>query len=192
MFSSIPVCSEYNHVRSWSVTRFRGMISTQPGSMPLASFKIVSIEDAVPPTYYTSGNDFGRRRSHCHNLSLTSCGNITREIIVNTFKKPFMSWHSSDLFNSKMAHRMPRSLRWEGWPASVRSESSSRHGPAVRTSVIDRQKVSFITCTVHGCDSSFFFNFSQFTFLICINLAHFDVLFPSHTLYLEISINWQD
>ena len=26
-----PVCSDYNHVRTWSVTRFRGMISTQPG-----------------------------------------------------------------------------------------------------------------------------------------------------------------
>ncbi|XP_045027132.1 BTB/POZ domain-containing protein KCTD3-like [Daphnia magna] len=28
----VSVCSEYNHVRTWSVTRFRGMISTQPGS----------------------------------------------------------------------------------------------------------------------------------------------------------------
>jgi hypothetical protein len=36
----VSVCSEYNHVRTWSVTRFRGMISTQPGSTPLASFKI--------------------------------------------------------------------------------------------------------------------------------------------------------
>lgn len=46
----ISVCSEYNHVRSWGVTRFRGMISTQPGSTSLASFKVLtldSIEDAL-------------------------------------------------------------------------------------------------------------------------------------------------
>ena len=39
------VCSE-NHVRSWTVTRFRGRISTQPGSTPIASFKILSLEGA--------------------------------------------------------------------------------------------------------------------------------------------------
>jgi BTB/POZ domain-containing protein KCTD3 len=63
----VSVCSEYNHVRTWSVTRFRGMISTQPGPTPLASFKIVTIDamDAAPS--YTSGNDigpFGERENH--------------------------------------------------------------------------------------------------------------------------------
>ena len=53
------VCSEYNHVRSWSVTRFRGMISTQPGSMPVASFKVASIEDIEPHMNYHAGNDIG-------------------------------------------------------------------------------------------------------------------------------------
>lgn len=42
----VSVCCEYNHVRTWQVTRFRGMISTQPGSTPKASFKIVSLENA--------------------------------------------------------------------------------------------------------------------------------------------------
>ena len=37
------VCAE-NHVRSWTVTRFRGRISTQPGSAPIASFKVLSLE----------------------------------------------------------------------------------------------------------------------------------------------------
>ncbi|XP_046371327.1 BTB/POZ domain-containing protein KCTD3-like [Haliotis cracherodii] len=55
----VSACSEYNHVRSWSVTRFRGMISTQPGSTPLASFKIVSLEDLDPHISYSAGNDFG-------------------------------------------------------------------------------------------------------------------------------------
>lgn len=55
----ISACSEYNHVRTWSVTRFRGMISTQPGSTPLASFKVVSLEDLEPGISYGAGNDCG-------------------------------------------------------------------------------------------------------------------------------------
>ncbi|XP_059611559.1 BTB/POZ domain-containing protein KCTD3 isoform X2 [Phlebotomus argentipes] len=55
----ISVCSEYNHVRTWRVTRFRGMISTQPGSTPEASFKIVSLEAADSNYSYAAGNDFG-------------------------------------------------------------------------------------------------------------------------------------
>lgn len=55
----VSVCSEYNHVRTWSVTRFRGMISTQPGSTPLASFKIVSLEDVDPIVSYSASNDIG-------------------------------------------------------------------------------------------------------------------------------------
>lgn len=39
------VCAE-NHVRTWTVTRFRGRISTQPGSNPVASFKVLSLEGA--------------------------------------------------------------------------------------------------------------------------------------------------
>ena len=53
------VCAEYNHVRSWSITRFRGYLSTQPGSVPLASFKIVALDDADPARSYPTGNDFG-------------------------------------------------------------------------------------------------------------------------------------
>ena len=53
------VCSEYNHVRSWSVTRFRGMISTQPGSQPLASFKVLSLEESHPIVHTSVGNNVG-------------------------------------------------------------------------------------------------------------------------------------
>ncbi|KAG8192757.1 hypothetical protein JTE90_009777 [Oedothorax gibbosus] len=55
----ISVCSEYNHARTWSVTRFRGMISTQPGSTPLASFKVISLEEMEPTISYSAGNDSG-------------------------------------------------------------------------------------------------------------------------------------
>ena len=57
---SLTVCADYNHVRSWSVTRFRGMINTQPGSVPLASFKVMAFEDMEPPVNYVAGNDFGK------------------------------------------------------------------------------------------------------------------------------------
>ena len=63
----VSVCSESFHVRTWSVTRFRGMISTQPGSTPLASFKIVSIEALDSSPSYAVGNDigpFGERDNH--------------------------------------------------------------------------------------------------------------------------------
>uniref|UniRef100_A0A0A9Y2Y0 BTB/POZ domain-containing protein KCTD3 n=2 Tax=Lygus hesperus TaxID=30085 RepID=A0A0A9Y2Y0_LYGHE len=55
----VSICSEYNHVRTWSVTRFRGMISTQPGSTPVASFKILSLEEMESTAGYSVGNDFG-------------------------------------------------------------------------------------------------------------------------------------
>ncbi|XP_038073163.1 BTB/POZ domain-containing protein KCTD3-like [Patiria miniata] len=55
----ISVCQESNHVRTWNVTRFRGMISTQPGSTPLNSFKILSLEEADLHLTYAAGNNFG-------------------------------------------------------------------------------------------------------------------------------------
>ncbi|VDK74243.1 unnamed protein product [Litomosoides sigmodontis] len=54
----ISVCSEYNHVRSWSVTRFRGMISTQPGSISLASFKVLTL-DSTDDILDADANDPG-------------------------------------------------------------------------------------------------------------------------------------
>ncbi|CAH0391876.1 unnamed protein product [Bemisia tabaci] len=55
----VSLCCEYNHVRSWSVNRFRGMISTQPGSTPIASFKILSLDEVEPCVSYAAGNDCG-------------------------------------------------------------------------------------------------------------------------------------
>ncbi|KAG5872675.1 hypothetical protein JTB14_012951 [Gonioctena quinquepunctata] len=55
----VSVCSEYNHVRSWRVTRFRGMLSTQPGSTPEASFKIVALEAVEPTMSHGAANECG-------------------------------------------------------------------------------------------------------------------------------------
>lgn len=40
----ISVCEHDNHVRTWKVARFRGRISTQPGSIPLASFNVATLD----------------------------------------------------------------------------------------------------------------------------------------------------
>jgi len=45
----VSVCAESNHVRSWTVTRFRGRILTQPSSTPLASFNIISLDEPYSP-----------------------------------------------------------------------------------------------------------------------------------------------
>lgn len=41
------------------MTRFRGMISTQPGSTPEASFKIVALEAVEPYISHAAANDCG-------------------------------------------------------------------------------------------------------------------------------------
>lgn len=76
----VSVCSEYNHVRSWSVTRFRGMISTQPGSTPVASFKILSLEEVDSNLGYTVGNDFGKLLSIYYEFNKI----ISRCFVVNS------------------------------------------------------------------------------------------------------------
>uniref|UniRef100_A0A673WAN4 BTB/POZ domain-containing protein KCTD3 n=1 Tax=Salmo trutta TaxID=8032 RepID=A0A673WAN4_SALTR len=55
----ISVCADNNHVRTWTVTRFRGMISTQPGSTPLTSFKILSLEDIDGHGGCAAGTEIG-------------------------------------------------------------------------------------------------------------------------------------
>lgn len=55
----ISVCADNNHVRTWTVTRFRGMISTQPGSTPLTSFKILSLDDIDGHAGCAAGTEIG-------------------------------------------------------------------------------------------------------------------------------------
>ena len=52
----VSVCSDDNHVRTWSVTRFRGMISTQPGSTSISSFKILSLEECHDQPFFRNHN----------------------------------------------------------------------------------------------------------------------------------------
>ncbi|CAI5450307.1 unnamed protein product [Caenorhabditis angaria] len=61
----ISVCAEYNHVRSWLVTRFRGMISTQPGTMNLASFKVLTLDstDETVDRQYNEPGPYGDQDS---------------------------------------------------------------------------------------------------------------------------------
>ena len=61
------VCAE-NHVRSWSVARFRGCISTQPGSTSGSSFKVLSLEGAS--TLFYPSVSIGM---FCMSLSTRAC-----------------------------------------------------------------------------------------------------------------------
>ncbi|XP_039217782.1 SH3KBP1-binding protein 1 isoform X3 [Crotalus tigris] len=54
----ISVCAD-SHIRTWTVTRFRGMISTQPGSTPLASFKILALDSVDGQGGCSAGTDIG-------------------------------------------------------------------------------------------------------------------------------------
>ncbi|CAF4181636.1 unnamed protein product [Rotaria sp. Silwood2] len=69
----ISVCASNNHVRTWNVTRFRGMISTQPGSTPLASYRVISIEPARSIASYTAGNDIGKNYSWKNRMKKSIC-----------------------------------------------------------------------------------------------------------------------
>lgn len=112
----VSVCCEYNHVRTWSVTRFRGMISTQPGSTPVASFKILSLEEVEPCISYCAGNDCGKgilfislplRRNRC----VQNCAYF-------------------------------RTVRRTRWWASIRSKSHARNIGTIRTPRVKRKKVN--------------------------------------------------
>lgn len=74
VFVVSSVCADNNHVRTWTVTRFRGMISTQPGSTPLTSFKILSLDDVDGHGGCSAGTEIGKKtcnaaavqqRAHC-------------------------------------------------------------------------------------------------------------------------------
>lgn len=54
-------------MRSWKVTRFRGMISTQPGTTPEASFKVLALEPS--DLNFLSANDCGKFYIYWHNTN---------------------------------------------------------------------------------------------------------------------------
>ncbi|KAE8294852.1 SH3KBP1-binding protein 1 [Larimichthys crocea] len=51
--------ADNNHERTWTVTRFRGMISTSAGSTPLTSFKILSLDDVDGHGGCSAGTEIG-------------------------------------------------------------------------------------------------------------------------------------
>ena len=67
------MCAE-NHVRTWTVTRFRGRISTQPGSSPIASFKLLSLEGSHSLFY--PENSIGEMLEGYMSLEVTSIQTI--------------------------------------------------------------------------------------------------------------------
>lgn len=126
----MSVCADNNHVRTWTVTRFRGMISTQPGSTPLASFKILSLEETESHGSYCSGNDIGEGAGAAQ--WTVECFRMKTEMnqdAVGSCVEPFT------LFSGF------RSIWREGWSAGVHTEGHPHYQQTVREAVIYREEV---------------------------------------------------
>merc|ERR1712226_875560 len=52
-------CADFNHVRCWQVSRFRGLLSKNPLPTPLASFKMLHLEPNFSSHAYVSANPIG-------------------------------------------------------------------------------------------------------------------------------------
>ncbi|XP_063712180.1 BTB/POZ domain-containing protein KCTD3-like [Symsagittifera roscoffensis] len=55
----ISNCADFNHVRCWQVSRFRGLLSKNPLPMPLTSFKMLHLEPNFSSHDYVAANPIG-------------------------------------------------------------------------------------------------------------------------------------
>ena len=55
----ISNCADYNHVRCWQISRFRGLLSKNPLPMPLTSFKMMHLEPNHSTHEYLAANNIG-------------------------------------------------------------------------------------------------------------------------------------
>ena len=65
------VCSHNNHVRSWRIARFRGRISTQPGTQTMASFSLPSHAHAEIGSGLLNSNTLTHSLTHSLACTLT-------------------------------------------------------------------------------------------------------------------------
>ncbi|CAL8069191.1 unnamed protein product [Calicophoron daubneyi] len=107
----ISVCNEFNHVRTWAVTRFRGVISTQPGSTPIASFHITALDTTNPQQLVDSVHEAARR---CAVRNPTS-----REVVrahsnvATSLQSQFGGGGSESSIHQRQSH--PQSFRFTQW-----------------------------------------------------------------------------
>ncbi|KAK4473071.1 hypothetical protein MN116_004262 [Schistosoma mekongi] len=113
----ISVCNDFHHVRTWSVTRFRGIISTQPSSTPVGSFHMTILDmnnstqqliDSIieaaqkchtQKSHSTTSNEIVRAHSSLGtNLSPNNNNNINTinepPSRVNSLSHNLSQWHS--------------------------------------------------------------------------------------------------
>uniref|UniRef100_A0A183AER1 WD_REPEATS_REGION domain-containing protein n=1 Tax=Echinostoma caproni TaxID=27848 RepID=A0A183AER1_9TREM len=79
----ISVCNDFNHVRTWAVTRFRGIISTQPGSTPIASFHITAL-DTTNPQHLVDSVLEAKLTPHAHQLFVRLASNGKRVCVIRS------------------------------------------------------------------------------------------------------------
>lgn len=116
------MCADNNHVRTWTVTRFRGMISTQPGSTPLASFKVLALEDVDGHAGCAAGTDIGRGNG--------LGGVVHGDVAPTGTPGPVLSPRGTG-----------RALRGARRAAGLHPEGGARRLPGLREAVVHRKEV---------------------------------------------------
>uniref|UniRef100_A0A3Q0KUL7 BTB domain-containing protein n=2 Tax=Schistosoma mansoni TaxID=6183 RepID=A0A3Q0KUL7_SCHMA len=74
----ISVCNEFHHVRTWKVTRFRGIISTQPSSTPVGSFHMTILDTNNTTQQLVDSILEAAQKCHKQNLNPTTQNEIVR------------------------------------------------------------------------------------------------------------------
>ncbi|CAH8432219.1 unnamed protein product [Schistosoma bovis] len=74
----ISVCNEFHHVRTWKVTRFRGIISTQPSSTPVGSFHMTILDTNNATQQLVDCILEAAQKCHKQNLNSTTQNEIVR------------------------------------------------------------------------------------------------------------------
>ncbi|CAH8460290.1 unnamed protein product [Dicrocoelium dendriticum] len=128
----ISVCNEFNHVRTWLVNRFRGIISTQPGSAPIASFHVTSLDTSGGQRLVESVLDSVRRCAtrHVNQSTPHNAPMLTRCRAVQS-----QATHVDRSQLQQRQHRQPQSFRFPHW----KRRGSRSHSPGTS---LDQQDTS--------------------------------------------------
>lgn len=118
----ISVCNEFNHVRTWLVNRFRGIISTQPGSAPIASFHVTSLDTSGGQRLVQSVLN-SVRRCASRSINQSTIRNTTMPTRCRAVQAPTTHVDRSQL--QQRQHRQLQSFLFPQW----RRYGSRSHSP---------------------------------------------------------------
>ncbi|CAH8834760.1 unnamed protein product [Trichobilharzia szidati] len=141
----ISVCNEFHHVRTWAVTRFRGIISTQPSSTPVGSFHMTilaaqkchtqkaqsscnEIVQAYSSLSANTSHNNANNNTNTNNNSVNSNNNTTNDKVKrsNTSSYNLSHWHPRGT-NTRSSSAQCTSSREPSASSSSSTSSSSCH-----------------------------------------------------------------